>query len=209
MTQVPIEAMRFLVRAKDVSKSETVPKAKPVIGVVHRALRTATWNDHASIDRMLLPFDLNRTEDYRIFLNIHFTALAALRAAWRLQDRDDFERMTRCVQSDLESLRCTPSTTPCIPHESSNPPKGLGIAYVVRGSRLGAAVLRRRVAREFPTSYLDFVPALSWTAFLLELESIADDPAARDEATLAARSAFNVFAREFVPLSGVRSTPLS
>jgi hypothetical protein len=70
-----------------------------------------------------------------------------------------------------------------------------------------ATVLRRGIVAELPTAYLDFVPALSWPAFLLELESIVDDPSGSDEAARAARSAFNVFATEFNRLQGIDDLP--
>ncbi len=208
MTQVPIEVMRGRVRVKEMPTG-VVPKARAVLGVVHRALRTATRNDHAWIDRMLLPFDLRRAEDYRIFLNIHFATLVAVRADWRLQDSEDFEQMLRCVQVDLGTLECATTLPPISPRTPASLSKGLGIAYVVRGSRLGAAVLRCGVGGTFPTSYLDFVPALSWPKFLSELESIADDPSGRDDAARAARSTFNIFASEFTQRQGVMSESLS
>jgi heme oxygenase len=202
MTEIPVEAMRALVCTEEGSRV-TTRKVKPVIGVLHRALRTSTLSDHATIDRMLLPFDLNRSEDCRIFLRIHLTALVNLQADWRMQDRDDFEQMIRCIQRDLRTLGSAIATPALLSCTASNPARGLGIAYVIRGSRLGAGVLRRRVVSNLPTSYLDFIPALSWTAFLLELESVAHDPTARSEATRAARDAFNVFAKEFAPFSSV------
>jgi heme oxygenase len=194
--------MNGRVRANRVPRGEVTPNAKSVVGVVHRALRAATRNDHAWIDRMLLPFDLSRAEDYRIFLNIHFATLVTLQADWRWEDSEDFEQMLRCVQVDLGTLGCQTTAPAYLPRAPANPSTGLGIAYVVRGSRLGALVLRRGVAGNLPTSYLDFVPALSWSQFLIELESIADDPNGRDDATRAARSTFNTFVTEFTRLQG-------
>ena len=88
------------------------------------------------------------------------------------------------------------------PRAHASQSKGLGIAYVVRGSRLGAAVLRRAIVSNLPTSYLDFVPVLSWAEILVKIESIAGDPDGRDDATRSARSTFNAFATEFKRLRG-------
>jgi len=198
MTQVPIESMYGSVRAKDLRPAR--PRATTKIGSVHQALRAATRDDHASIDRMLLSFDLSKAEDYRIFLSIHAAALVTIQTDWRLQDSDDFERMLRCVRADLKTLGCAVTTPPSSPRPSSLA-KGLGIAYVVRGSRLGAAVLRRGVVGNLPTSYLDFVPSLSWALFLTELEPLADDPNGKDEAIGAARGIFNTFVTEFTRAS--------
>jgi heme oxygenase len=72
-----------------------------------------------------------------------------------------------------------------------------GVAYAIRGSRLGTAILRRGVAMELPISYLDFMPALTWAEFLLQLESIVEDPSGTDEAICASRGALKTFATEF------------
>jgi heme oxygenase len=210
MTQGVIETLHGAARAEEGHKDSASPTAKAVSGVVHRALRIATRDDHSRIDRALLPLDLSVAHDYRIFLNIHFAALNALRTDWRRQDGADFARMMDCVQDDLRILDCE-TTVPPSPlgplGASASPSKGLGIAYVIRGSRLGAAVLRLGVNGRFPTSYLDFVPALSWRQFLIQLETIADDPNARAEAVGAARSAFNTFAREFTRIQGLTPPP--
>jgi heme oxygenase len=191
------------VRAEGASQHSASARKKPVIGSAHLALRAATRNDHALIDRMMLPFDLKRPEDYRAFLTIHFEALLALRGNWRPQDSEDFERMIRCLDTDLQTLGTLRNPMPipaCIP---SSPGAGLGIAYVIRGSRLGAAVLRRGVAKALSTSYLDFVPTLSWTEFLGQLEFEANEPNGTSEAILAARSTFSVFVTEFNRVNAV------
>jgi heme oxygenase len=207
MNPVSIEAMRGAFTAPEGSNGLVVPIAKPTIGSVHRALRGATRNDHASIDRMLLRFDLNRVEDYRNFLNIHFSSLVTLRAHWRLQDGDDFARMLGCLEADLETLGCNAPALPILSASPRSPSAGLGIGYVVRGSRLGAAVLRRGVVGDLPTSYLDFVPGLSWAGFLIQLEFIAGDPNDMNEATRAAISTFGTFAAEFKRFEDQSPTP--
>ena len=184
-------------------------KARPPAGALHRILRAATRNDHALIDRMLLRFDLNRSADYIDFLNVHFAALLALQADWRPQDDADFTQMLNCLQVDLRRLGVQTATQPHSPRVPTSPANGVGIAYVVRGSRLGAAVLRRSITAEHPTSYLDFVPALSWSLFLVDLEVIVGQPNGSNEVTAAAQGAFNVFVREFKRLQDTdsRSTP--
>jgi heme oxygenase (biliverdin-IX-beta and delta-forming) len=173
-------------------------------GAVHRMLRAATRDDHASIDRMLLPFDLHRIEDYRIFLNIHFAALSVLRPDWRRQDSADFGQLLHCAQTDLAILGAqAPLRTLTGPPTS--PAIGLGIGYVIRGSRRGAEILRRDVGAGLPTAYLDFVPALSWEEFLIELESLDDVPKGNELAARAAGVAFGVFAAEFAKFRGVTS----
>lgn len=207
MTQDPKRAVSEPVHAQQTSKVPTPRKVKAPVGAVHRLLRTATREDHASIDRMLLRFDLNRLEDYRIFLTIHLTALSALQAEWRPEDVADFSRMLDCLGADLKALGWTTTTPPASGNGPASAARGLGIAYVIRGSRLGGAVLRRDIVGALPTSYLDFAPTLAWTKFLAELESIADIPNARQEAARAARDTFSAFAAEYSRLQGAIPTP--
>jgi heme oxygenase len=194
-----------------VRPTRTVPrKVNHVIGAVHRALRFATRNDHASIDRTLLAFDLSTPEDYRAFLANHLDALLALREKWRAEDSADFEQMLHCLASDLISLGAevtVPVTAPC--GNAVNPDHALGIAYVIRGSRLGAAVLRRDVGCTLPTSYLDFIPVVSWKEFLQQLEIIAEDRDRIEEASRAAHDAFAAFATEFIKANRVIARPLA
>ena len=112
MTQDPTRAVSEPVHAQQTPKVPTPRKVKPPVGAVHRLLRTATREDHASIDRMLLRFDLNRLEDYRIFLTIHLAALSALQAEWRPEDDADFSRMLDCLRADLKALGWTTATPP-------------------------------------------------------------------------------------------------
>jgi heme oxygenase (biliverdin-IX-beta and delta-forming) len=142
--------------------------------VLQRALRTATRSDHVILDRLILHVDLTRREHYGLFLHLHYSALRNLEADWRAEDRADFAAMLRSVQADLRTLGIT--APPLYPSGRTSLHAGdaLGIAYVLRGSRLGAMPLRRRVPSRYPTAYLDFIPALSWTEFLVQLESSTD-----------------------------------
>jgi heme oxygenase len=176
--------------------SSAAKQPRPVVGVVHKALRAATRNDHALLDRMLLRLNLSLADDYRLFLSFHIAALPALRRYWRPEDREDFEAMIRCLQFDLGAM-ADPTQLPIPCSEVPADSHGIGIAYVIRGSRLGAAALRRSIPDSFQTSYLDFSPAVSWPQFLAQLECIAENPNAIDKAILAARCAFDSFATEF------------
>lgn len=178
-----------------------------VIGAVHRALRFATRNDHAAIDRMLLAFDLGTAEDYRAFLTVHFDALLAHKEKWRAEDSADFGHMQYCLESDLKSLGVEVAPIIAASGNPVNPDHALGIAYVIRGSRLGAAVLRHNVGCTLATSYLDFVPAISWKEFLAQLESIAEDRSRIEAACRAARDAFAAFVTEFIRANRLITKP--
>jgi heme oxygenase len=179
----------------DLTLSSAAKQHKRVVGAVHRALRAATRNDHALLDRMQLRLNVGLVADYRLFLSFHSAALRAHRKYWRPEDCEDFEAMIRCVESDLGLAN--PNEPPATSDEAPGSSQGLGIAYVIRGSRLGAAVLRRSIPDSFQTSYLDFSPAVAWPQFLAQLECIAANPNAIDKAVLAARCAFDSFATEF------------
>jgi heme oxygenase (biliverdin-IX-beta and delta-forming) len=188
--------------ATDPHRIAPSPRSTP--GLVHRSLRSATRTDHAELDGLLLRLDLGRKADYGLFLHIHFSALQDLEADWRAEDREDFGAMLKCLSADLQLLGAAASRV----HSRARTPglrsNRLGVAYVIRGSRLGAAHLRRTVPNTFPTVYLDFVPRLSWSRFLQQLDEIPpaanthgnpDD--ARDDtrdAVEGARIAFAAFA---------------
>jgi heme oxygenase len=168
-------------------------------GVLHRALRAATRSDHVLLDRLILRFDLTRREHYGLFLHLHYSALRNLEADWLAGDQTDFAAMLRCVQSDLHTLRIT--TPPLSPSGRAplHPDNCLGVAYVLRGSRLGTPFLRRRVPGQYPTAYLDFVPELSWAQFLVRLDSLSAPPSARHEHEIVqgAKITFEIFISVF------------
>jgi len=144
-------------------------KGEP-FGTFHRALRAETRGDHMMIDQMILRLDLARREDYGLFLNIHHSALLDLKSEWRPEDWEDFQAMSRNLQNDLHVLGMTAATHRPTARPALTVGNRLGVAYVIRGSRLGASVLRQRVPSRFAASYLDFTPTLSWAHFLQQLE---------------------------------------
>jgi heme oxygenase len=144
---------------------------------------------------MILRFDLAYPEDYALFLNAHYSALRNLEADWRQEDHADFSRMTRCLQEDLDALGIAaafvqPPTRSPLPISAR-----LGIAYVIRGSRIGAGLLRRLVPSPLPASYLNFVPGLPWNQFLRQLATVSDDPSpeTRSAVIQGARVTFEIF----------------
>jgi heme oxygenase (biliverdin-IX-beta and delta-forming) len=177
-------------------------------GVLHRALRAATRSDHVLLDRLILRLDLTRREHYGLFLHLHYSALRNLEGDWLAEDQADFAAMLRCVQSDLHILRIATPPLSLSGRAPLHPGNHLGVAYVLRGSRLGAPFLRRQVPKQYPTAYLDFAPELPWTQFLLQLESPSDPSRARHdhEVVRGARIAFEIFISVFNRFLD-RSTP--
>jgi heme oxygenase len=175
---------------------DAAPAKSALPGVMHRALRAATRSDHVAVDGLVLRLDLSSREDYGLFLRVHHAAVQCLEADWREEDRKDFSALLRCAQEDLKALKTSVITL----HPSSRPPllasQRLGVAYVIRGSRLGAGVLRHRVPALLPSSYLDYEPRLSWPQFLQQLDPPAQDTdrASSYEVIRGARLTFEVFA---------------
>jgi heme oxygenase len=172
------------------------PATAALPGVLHRALRAATRSDHVAVDGLILRLNLSVREDYGVFLRVHHDALQRLEGDWRQDDASDFLALLRCAQDDLKALKMSATTL----HSMSRTPlpkaQRLGVAYVIRGSRLGAGVLRNRVPSRLPSSYLDFSPTLPWPRFLQQLDPpTADvDRASTYEVIRGARFAFELFA---------------
>jgi heme oxygenase len=172
------------------------PAKTALPGHLHRALRAATRSDHVAVDGLFLRLDLSSRADYGLFLRVHHAAVQSLEADWREEDRRDFSALLRCAQEDLKALK----TSVIALHSLSRPPlpasQQLGAAYVIRGSRLGARVLRHRVPALMSSSYLDFEPMLSWPQFLQQLDPPEEDTdrASSYEVIRGARLTFEVFA---------------
>ena len=152
------------------------PIKRDTLGRVHQLLRAATREDHALLDRMMLRINLAELQDYENFLHIHDGVMRALEPYWREEDRGDFFGMLQAVGQDRQALGIATLPTRRVSHTPLLLSHQWGIAYVVRGSRLGAALLRRQVPSDLPTAYLDFTPALSWPRFLEQLELSPEDP---------------------------------
>ena len=169
------------------------------LSALHRSLRAATRSDHMEVDGLIGRLDLTRREGYGCLLSIHHAVLQNLKSEWRPEDRDDFRAMSRRSQNDLRLLGL-PTATPTPPSMTRDPlsqGSQLGIAYVIRGSRLGANVLRPRIPSQFSASYFDFVPTLSWIQFLAQMQSFSNESGAEtSDATIqGAKITFDLFSR--------------
>jgi heme oxygenase len=177
--------------------SNIVPMSRAPLSALHRSLRAATRSDHMEVDRLIGQLDLTRPECYGRLLSIHHAVLQDLKSEWRPEDRYDFRAMSRRLLNDLRVLGFSAAN----PQPMSRTPLAegnqLGIAYVIRGSRLGASVLRPRIPLQFSASYFDFVPALSWIQFLAQLQSVSNAAEAEvnDAAIRGAKITFDLFSR--------------
>ena len=217
MTDYPIVTLPGRARASATASPDFAPRSMSAAnlvnaeapGALHRALRAATRSDHVLLDRMILDLDLTRRDHYGLFLQVHYSALLDLEADWLAEDRADFAAMLRCVQSDLHILQITTPPLSLGGRAALHAHNGLGVAYVLRGSRLGASFLRRKVPTPYPTAYLDFTPALSWPQFLAQLAASSNPPRAEHDHDVArgARITFEIFVSIFSRGLSHRSAP--
>jgi heme oxygenase len=160
---------------------------------IHARLKGATRRDHHRVDHSISRFNLACPVDYVAFLSINSAALASLRSRWRSADDADFNALAQSLTDDLSAMGGDhpPGLIP-----DPGPIDGLGLAYVVRGSRLGSKVLRKRVAPGLPTAYLDFEPTLSWRQLLQQLDDAESGGIEAGEIIIAgAQATFAVYAR--------------
>lgn len=166
-------------------------------------LRSATRPDHERVDALGETFDLASPDGYGAFLLAHARALPPLEAA---VERSGFlppdwpeRRRTAALTSDLARLGLAfprPLPRPDLPRMAMN----LGALYVLEGSRLGGALLARRLAAaqpSAPSAYLRHGEGQPfWRDFLVWLEAMG--PEGRETDVIeGARRAFATFETAF------------
>ena len=165
---------------------------------IHLRLKLATRLEHRRVDHALSRFELGDADDYAAFLRLNHSALTALRPHWRREDEPDFAGLVDALGTDLIDLGAEPSDAV---EPLSGPIDGLGLSYVVRGSRLGSKILRRRVSDDQPTSYFDFRMEMPWARFLDEFDLRGEMAADEEPALIAsALKTFAVYARLARPM---------
>ena len=171
---------------------------------VRERLRAATLDAHERVDRCFSRCDFARPPDYRRFLEAHHAVLPgceqvlAASGAGRLIDDWMLRVRTPALVADLADLGMAP--TPAATQTALlSPAAAFGMLYVLEGSRLGGAVLARRVlAGGNPrcgeaTRYLRHGEGSRlWPSFLLALEASGD---VRDDPGAVVASAIETFGR--------------
>ena len=115
-------------------------KNLPQAPSIHLRLKLATRDEHNGVDLALSRFNLADADDYAAFLDLNHSALTALRPHWRSEDEADFTGVVDALATDLIDLGIEPSTEA---DPLFSPIDGLGLSYVIRGSRLGSKILRK------------------------------------------------------------------
>jgi heme oxygenase len=163
------------------------------------ALRVATAADHERVDRLFSSLDLTRLADYRLFLTAqaaaHLPVEEAVNAAGARALLSDWPQRMRghLLEADLTDLGVevpSPQEPPALPVAASI----FGAIYVLEGSRLGGAMLRRELPAGFPKRFLDAEQAPgAWRKLLAKLDEFVYAPDQLEAASLAAREVFMRF----------------
>ncbi|MEK7343529.1 MAG: biliverdin-producing heme oxygenase [Pseudomonadota bacterium] len=166
-------------------------RTAPDAGRIRQALREATTDDHERVDAVYGRYNLDSASDYRAFLTAHARAVGALEAlaapaAPRLP----------LLRDDLAALGAP--FPPALPVALSTAPGFVwGLRYALEGSRLGGAMLARRVGEGLPKAYLSAAHGKGeWAQFQREMDkaAAAGDGHWLDQAVQGARAAFALFA---------------
>jgi heme oxygenase len=146
-------------------------------------------------------FDLSRPDDYGRFLGLQAAAHLPIEGAL---DRAGVEalvpdwparRRAGLLEADLAELGVA-GPEPVEPPRFETGAALLGGLYVLEGSRLGAAVLRRRLAPGAPSRFLGAVtPDGAWARLLALLDGQLDRDGELAAAVQAARAVFRCFER--------------
>lgn len=164
-----------------------------------RALRDNTLALHKRVDEIFSRPDLSRRCDYVEFLLAHAAAIVpteqSLERAGAGSLLSNWNGRTRSglLRADLLSLGVAVPAPIAAPTFSTLAEVWGGI-YVLEGSRLGAALLRRSVAPAFPAAFLGFAfPKTQWRKLLQALDECLVRPAEISLAAAAARRVFMLF----------------
>lgn len=165
---------------------------------LHPSLKAACAGLHAEVDALFSRFDLCDAEDYSRFLQAHATVVLPLEAAL------DRAGMARCLPDWSGRRRAALLSEDLLLLQQALPAPALlpdfteaaqcwGAAYVLEGSKLGGAVLARRLPAGVPCGYLRApATAPSWPVFLAALQAAVPERALAT-LTASARATFTLF----------------
>ncbi|BAI98084.1 hypothetical protein Sj15T_24820 [Sphingobium sp. TA15] len=163
----------------------------PTAGSARQALRQATMESHQRVDDLFSHFSLEDSASYAAFLKAHARALAPLEE----MARPDAPRLPLLARdlADLGETLPAPLAAPPSPSDACR----WGVRYTLEGSRLGGAMLARRVGPGLPRAYLSAVHEKGgWAAFQRRLDDAAAEGGEPwiDDAIRGAQAAFGLFA---------------
>lgn len=163
------------------------------------ALRDGTRAEHERVDRLFGRLDLTAPLDYRLFLIAQAAAFLPVEAALEQAGVESIipdwseRRRSQPLRDDLAALEAPLPAFETAP-ELAGASAILGAVYVVEGSRLGGAMLRRGLADSIPQSFLRHSQGSgAWRKLLETLDHSLYETAALDTALRAARAVFGCF----------------
>jgi heme oxygenase len=164
---------------------------------LRNALRAGTAEYHNVVDSLFGRFDMSDRRQYGTFLAAHARVLPVVEKALEqggierlIPDWAD-RRRSDMLRADLRALGL--SMPPLLPFASLSTDDALwGVVYVLEGSKLGGAMLAKRVATHFPSTYLAFQgPKGAMKAFMDHLD--ANTAVDQERAIVAASTVFAAF----------------
>lgn len=163
-----------------------------MISPVHHAVRTATLADHKRTEESFAATLARLPESYGPYLQTHARAFPAVgRALAQVWDWSPWQERWNDLSDDLAKLGLAPPpAVELAPLRSAA--EGLGMIYVLEGSRMGSALLLKSIPSELPTAYLR--GGLN-TAPWHRAKALLDDALSETEADViaGARAAFRAF----------------
>lgn len=167
----------------------------------HSLLRESTRSAHDRVDSAFGGYDLADPDDYASFLSGHATAFIPVEDALDRSGAAQFlpdwgeSRRASLLSQDLSDLGIDLPERVEEPSFASDAAM-LGALYVLEGSRLGGAMLRRSVPADKPSRFLSAVHLPGrWRTFVATLElSLSTNVRLRD-ATASALKTFALFER--------------
>lgn len=161
------------------------------------ALRAGTTDYHDVVDGLFGRFDMTDRRQYIAFLSAHARVLPAAEHALEQGGIDRLvpdwadRRRNQMLRADMAALGL-----PMPPQLSfaalSSEEELWGAAYVLEGSKLGGAMLSKRVPADFPSTYLAYQgPKGAVKAFMDRLD--AATAVNRESAVASARCVFSAF----------------
>ncbi len=170
----------------------------------HEHLRAATSAGHAAAEAALdlagpVTVEVHR-QVLELFLGV-FAPVEDVLARWHLSHPAGWQvqRRSGLAAADLRQLPGAAGVAappwPVLPPAdgAGGAPEALGYAYALEGSRLGAAVIGKRIAHDLPAAPVSFFgPAEGgrWRTFLSVLDGTLAGESARERAAGAAGSVF-------------------
>lgn len=165
---------------------------------LRQRLRHETTMAHEALDTRLSKLELTKVGGLSVFLEAQSMALGALeKMSEQARTSETIRILHRAADADLNSLGVNPTQNP--PSLAARP-EPLAIDYIVAGSRLGTAVLRKRWAEATdPTvknasSYFTAPVFIeTWREFCQTADSLPGDCASSDRIVADANALFDFF----------------